>query len=374
MTANYPFFSTNDIYRLDRFSGFSDYTNIPNSTTPATEWFNGAGGKTTFCFSEPVTNPILLYTSLGRANPNDYQKVALRFSEPYTVLYDAGGTTFIDAYALDGFEGNAILQFPGTFSCITIYSEGTEYNTNLNWGLQALQVPVSIAEVKRCGEVILTAQGGTTYQWSGGATSNQAVNTVRTSGVYSVTATDQNGCPSVALKDVTVTSEATPTIKPDETICLTSAAVTLRSGATADNLTYLWKPTNATDSVLVVTQPGNYRVTVTSPTGCQASRRIDVRAVGFCTATIFAPDGFTPNNDQMNDLFKVTVVDGLPIRLTIYDRWGSVIYSDQNPNPGWDGTSKGAACLPGVYSYVLTYKANSRDEILEYRSKLTLVR
>ncbi len=374
MTANFNFFSTNDIYGFDRFRGYSGYTNIPNSTVPATEWFSGAGGKTTFCFSEPVTNPVLLYTSLGRANPNDIQKVALRFSEPYTVLYDAGGTTFIDSYSLNGFEGNAILQFPGTFSCITIYSEGTEYNTNLNWGLKALQIPVSIAEAKGCGNVVLTAQGGTTYQWSGGDNPNRAVNTVRTSGVYSVTATDQNGCTSVALNNVTVTPEATPTIKPDETICLESAAVTLRSGATADNLTYLWKPTNATDSTLVVTQPGNYSVTVTSPAGCQASRRINVRAAGFCTTTIFAPDGFTPNSDQINDLFRVIVVDGLPVRLTVYDRWGAVIYSEQNSDPHWDGTYKGVTCLPGVYPYVLTYKANNGDEILEYRSKLTLVR
>ena len=103
--------------------------------------------------------------------------------------------------------------------------------------------------------------------------------------------------------------------------------MTLRSGASASNVSYLWKPTNSTDSTLVVTQPGNYSVTVSSPVGCQASRSIQVRAAGFCTATIFAPDGFTPNGDQLNDQFKVIVVNGTPIRLTIYDRWGSVIYS-----------------------------------------------
>lgn len=494
MTANYDFFSTSDIYRLDRFSGFSGYTNIPNSTVPATEWSKGAGGTTTICFAEPVTNPILLYTSLGRANPNDYQNVTLKFSEPYTVVYDAGGTTFIDSYSLSGLEGNAVLLFPGTFSCITIYSEGTEFNTNLNWGLLPPPFPVSISEAKECNKASLTAQGGTTYKWSGGDNPTNAVNTVRTSGVYSVTATDQNGCTSIASKQVTVSTNATlastvskticqgesylgyqssgtytnafktsggcdstrtlnlsvlqiptvtleatkgvcsgqnvalnptitpantqlsyrwstgetiqnisvrqagvysvtvangictntastrvvvnqlPTIQADEKICLESAAVTLSSGATAPDLTYLWKPTNSTGATLVVSQSGSYNVTVTSPAGCQASRTIDVRAAGFCGATIFAPDSFTPNGDQVNDLFNVIVVDGTPVRLTIYDRWGSVIYSEENNNPRWDGTYKGDKCLTGVYPYVLSYKALNGDEIFEYRNKLTLVR
>lgn len=495
MTATYDFTSENSIYKFDVFfSGFSGYKDIPNSTVPATEWSKAPGGTTTMCFSEPVTNPVLLFASLGRANPNDYQKVALRFSEPYTVVYDAGGTTFIDSYSLSAFEGNGILMFPGTFSCLTIYSEGTEYNTNLNWGLQIPPFPVSIADEQGCGKVTLTAQGGTTYKWSGGDNPTSAVNTVRTSGAYSVTATDQNGCTSVALKKVTLASGGTltstvnkticqgesylgyqskgiytntfktlggcdsirtlnlsvldipkitldankevcsgqnvslapsvtpitvplsykwstgeilstisvsqsgvysvtvangicfntastrvavnqlPTIAPNETICLESAAVTLNSGASATNLTYLWKPTNSTAPTLVVSQPGNYSVTITSQAGCQASRSIDVRASGFCGATVFAPDLFTPNGDQMNDMFRVTVVDGVPIRLTIYDRWGSVIYSEENSNPRWDGTYKGDKCLAGVYPYVLTYKSLSGDAVLHYRSRLTLMR
>ena len=373
MTANYDFSSENSIYRLDRFSGYSGYADIPTATVPATEWSNAAGTTTTMCFSEPVTNPVLIYSSLGRANPNDYQKVTLKFSEPYALVYDAGGTTFIDTYSLSGLEGNAIISFPGTFSCLTIYSEGTEFNTSLNWALLPPPFSVSITDTKECDKVTLTAQGGTTYKWSGGDNPANAINTVRTSGVYSVTATDQkSACSSTASTSVTVSQS--PTIKADEALCLESAAVTLNSGATEPNLTYRWQPTNSTDPTLVVTQPGNYRVTVTSPAGCQASRNLDVRSSGFCGATIFAPDLFTPNGDQVNDLFTITVVDGLPIRLTIYDRWGSVMYSEENSNPRWDGTYKGANCLAEVYPYVLTYKALGGNETFQYKNKLTLVR
>ncbi len=374
ITANYDFSSESSIYRVDRFSGFSGYKDIPKATVPATEWSKRADATTTLCFSEPVTNPILLYSSLGRANTNDYQKVTLTFSQPYSVLYDAGGTAFIDSYSLSGLEGNAVILFPGTFSCITIYSQGTEKITDLNWGLQTPLVPVSIDEAKECGQVSLTAQGGATYQWSGGDQPNQAINTVRTSGVYSVTATDQNGCKSVALKNVTVTPGTTPTIKSDETICLESAVVTLHAGASAPNLTYLWTPINSTDSTLVATQPGTYTVTIASSAGCQASRRIDVRAAGLCAPTIFAPDVFTPNGDQINDLFNLVVVNGTPIQLTIYDHWGTVIYSIENSNPMWDGTYRGNKCLAGIYPYVLTYKSTSSDEIFTYRGQLMLLR
>ncbi|QHV95754.1 T9SS type B sorting domain-containing protein [Spirosoma endbachense] len=634
MSANYGFFSTTGIYRVDVFSKFSGYNAIPNATVPATQWSIGSGGKTTMCFSEPVTNPILLLASLGRTDFGNIIKVTLTFSEPYTVLHDAGGTTFIDSYSLSATEGNAIILFPGTFTCLTIYSETPENYTNLTWGLQPPLFPVNIATSQECDKVTLTASGGSTYKWSGGETPNGASNVVRTSGVYSVTATDQNGCTSIALKTITLspktaltsalskticqgdsyagykssgtyvdifkttggcdstrtlnlsvldipkitldksreicegqstelnpaltltnspvnykwtTGETTPkisvkqaglysvtiangicstiastsvtvnqqpTIKPDEEICLNSAPIRLSSGAVANRLTYLWQPANSTDSTLVVMQAGQYQVTVTTGAGCKASRTIMVRATpqielgadqmicdgatvdlvptisssgqsstyryqwssgattkmltagkpglykltvsqgvchatdsvkvdvspvprilpdtttctdkllsagglesnltyfwqpsnettstikaqqagtykvtitnkyncsairtilvtGSCMATVFAPDVFTPNADQVNDTFKLIVMDGLQIRLTIYDRWGAVIYSGESSNPQWDGKYKDEECLPGVYPFVLLYKSLNNDELHEHRGSLSLIR
>jgi hypothetical protein len=83
MSANYDFNSTGSIYGFNNFSQFSGVSAIPNSTVPATTWSAGPGGKTTMCFSEPVTNPILLVASLGSLFSNGTgTSVDLRLSEP----------------------------------------------------------------------------------------------------------------------------------------------------------------------------------------------------------------------------------------------------------------------------------------------------
>ncbi|WP_298354268.1 hypothetical protein [Runella sp.] len=110
MSANYDFNSTSSIYGFNNFNRFSGVSAIPNSTVPSTTWSAGPGGKTTMCFSEPVTNPILLVASLGSVFADGSgTTVDLRLSEPYIVLYDGVGMTYKNDYAISGLEGFAIL-------------------------------------------------------------------------------------------------------------------------------------------------------------------------------------------------------------------------------------------------------------------------
>ncbi|GAB3940750.1 hypothetical protein GCM10028805_03030 [Spirosoma harenae] len=201
MSTNYPFDLTNQIYRFDVFNAFRGFSTIPNSTVPNTSWTEQTGvmGKTTLCFSEPITNLTLLIASLGRGGIGA-TKVSLNFSNPYTVLYDGGRINYIDSHSLEGEEGNTIITFPGTLSCLTIYSDINEF-ANINC---AISSPfISIYEKGNCS-VPLVANGAASYKWSGGDSPTSARNTVRESGIYSVTAVDQNGCIAVAEKQVEV--------------------------------------------------------------------------------------------------------------------------------------------------------------------------
>jgi len=63
------------------------------------------------------------------------------------------------------------------------------------------------------------------------------------------------------------------------------------------------------------------------------------------------PNAFTPGSDGFNDIF------GAGAELTIFNRWGQVIYEG---NEGWDGKYKGKKVSPGTYYYILTvYDANN---------------
>ncbi|PKQ60162.1 hypothetical protein BZG01_21245, partial [Labilibaculum manganireducens] len=106
---------------------------------------------------------------------------------------------------------------------------------------------------------------GATYLWSTGE-STQTI-TVSTSGNYSVTVTDANGC--------SATDDANATIHPNPTVNLgadqqTCSGNTITFDAGNAGSTYLWSTGETTQSITVSTS-GNYSVTVTDTNGCSAT-------------------------------------------------------------------------------------------------------
>jgi gliding motility-associated-like protein len=70
-------------------------------------------------------------------------------------------------------------------------------------------------------------------------------------------------------------------------------------------------------------------------------------------ADIFIPSAFSPNGDGQNETFQIKskfVEDGT---ITIYDRWGSILFSGSLDGLGWDGNSPNSMVpLPcGNYTY-----------------------
>ncbi len=96
-------------------------------------------------------------------------------------------------------------------------------------------------------------------------------------------------------------------------------------------------------------QQNSMEVTVVDLCGLQATFGIDVIA---CDTEI--PNVFSPNNDGMNDFFRIPGIEGFPnSRLEIYNRWGSVIFQDEDYKGGWDGRLNGTPVSDGSYFYIL---------------------
>lgn len=57
-------------------------------------------------------------------------------------------------------------------------------------------------------------------------------------------------------------------------------------------------------------------------------------------ANLYYPTAFTPNSDNLNDGFVVQGQYIVKIRMSIFDRWGVLLYSSDKNEP-WDGTSNG---------------------------------
>ncbi len=82
----------------------------------------------------------------------------------------------------------------------------------------------------------------------------------------------------------------------------------------------------------------------------------------------FTPNAFTPNGDGINDVFHPigNVIDLETYELSIYDRWGQVIFQSTDPYEGWDGTAGGKEVPNGVF----VFRAFITDAILKDRYEL----
>lgn len=77
---------------------------------------------------------------------------------------------------------------------------------------------------------------------------------------------------------------------------------------------------------------------------------------------IFIPNAFTPNNDGLNDEYKIAGKNIDKFEMSIYNSWGELVYHTNNTSNGWDGTYKGKEAQIGVYTVVLTIKTNNNKQ------------
>jgi len=68
--------------------------------------------------------------------------------------------------------------------------------------------------------------------------------------------------------------------------------------------------------------------------------------------SVYIPDAFTPNNDNINDYFFPEITGEKNYNMKIYNRWGEMIYNDDNSK--WDGKINGKLIPNGIYSYSIS--------------------
>lgn len=72
----------------------------------------------------------------------------------------------------------------------------------------------------------------------------------------------------------------------------------------------------------------------------------------------YIPNAFTPDNDGINSEFKPVMTAGYDpydYHLTIYNRWGEIVFESYDAFYGWDGTYGGNIVASGVYLWVIEF-------------------
>ncbi len=93
---------------------------------------------------------------------------------------------------------------------------------------------------------------------------------------------------------------------------------------------------------------------------------------------MFYPNAFTPNGDGKNDEFfgKGSFLRYmLDFQLTIWDRWGGMVFETKNPDEHWNGrkNNSGELLPQGVYVYTYFYKT-PRGKIVDEKGFVTLIK
>jgi gliding motility-associated-like protein len=91
---------------------------------------------------------------------------------------------------------------------------------------------------------------------------------------------------------------------------------------------------------------------------------------------VFIPNTFTPNDDNINDVFFVKGI-GLKSEgfyMEIYDRWGALLFATKDINKGWDGTVKGVKVQEGVYIYRVKVICENGVGKKEFKGHVTLMK
>ena len=82
----------------------------------------------------------------------------------------------------------------------------------------------------------------------------------------------------------------------------------------------------------------------------------------------YVPNTFTPDKDDYNEVFKPIFTSGfdpMNYNLTIYNRWGEVLFESNNAEFGWDGTygaDNSKIVRDGTYLWKIVFKETGKDK------------
>ncbi len=120
--------------------------------------------------------------------------------------------------------------------------------------------------------------------------------------------------------------------------------------------------------------PSTLEVILTDENGCQLSKIVDVKY----NRAPFIPSAFSPNNDGINDEFRIYFPNHLsPSKiknLSVYGRWGNLVYQAKDfdyldTNNWWTGSNLNV----GVYTYQISVEFPN-GEVVNYSGDVSLIR
>ncbi len=201
-------------------------------------------------------------------------------------------------------------------------------------------------------------------------------------GIHQLVVQDQNGCEVETSFSLDSPSAWQVSIGPDTIIPFGSTFVlpVFVTGIPNGAVNFQWSDQqceNCDSRSFEMTNPITLSVIVTDENGCSSEDEIQILVK--IDRGVYIPNIFSPNDDQVNDLFLISSNALIEIsEMSIYDRWGNVVFEKFNfqptdPSTVWDGTFDGKPANPGVFTYKVLLKFKDGKEEVKY-GDVTLIR
>lgn len=119
------------------------------------------------------------------------------------------------------------------------------------------------------------------------------------------------------------------------------------------SIDWTWTPGTNSPSITIA-DTGLYAVLGVNNYGCIIQDTVWVR--NGCEPSLYIPSIFTPNGDGINDTFRAFGTRISYYRLDIFNRWGDLLFTSEKMEQGWDGTHLNMPSPVGVYSYKISFE------------------
>ena len=317
--------------------------NASNPDGAAISWDNGAVDGV--AFNSPVGNIVYTVTAdicSGECIATDQVTVTVN---PLPVIAFMGD----DLYGCEPHTVNFTNQSTEQFNCVWDFGDGNSVNN--------------------CGPVSNTYTGAGTYD-------------------VTLTVTSIDGCTSTATYtdyvEVAPYPVAAFTYAPNDINIMDTEVEFTNNSIYADS--YEWNfgdlTPNSFDTDPTHVFPdqggGNYTVTLLAISNAGCTDTAQVVIIVDDVLIFYVPNIFTPDGNSVNNEFLPIFSGGLDIydyHLTIFNRWGEIVFESYNVAGGWNGHyGNGGLVVDGVYVWQLEFGETMSDKKHKHRGHVTVLK
>ncbi|PHN01224.1 hypothetical protein CRP01_38105 [Flavilitoribacter nigricans DSM 23189 = NBRC 102662] len=347
-----------------------------------------------------LTDTFPTYTEIGEIEPLPFPGEVIReenrpilhirnitlpvgnfsFAVKLRIRRDAPHTTVYNTAYLDGIQGTETARLPSDDP------DTHQANDPTFFAIRPLHIDPLQEELLICPDSTITlradlASSGLDYHWSTGAVTPAI--TVADPGLYRLTVT--SGCEQ-AVGDFRVAYDRVSVELGPEQDLERGQPLTLQAAAQSHSpiISYEWTAISGTppdcadcpDPVIRPLSDTRIHLRVVNEHGCPASDILQLRVRDF---GLFAPTAFSPNGDQINDVFYLQSRAPYNFQyFRIFDRWGSLVFqaregTTNSVEASWDGSSRGRMMRAGVYIWTAEI-TNLAGQVLQTSGELNLIR